>query len=120
MLWMKAWLETKWRFLYALGLPLSMLVLFVWNGIGSTKPGPTMMIAISFSSIFAAIYLAGTGVKMQSPFQMTKGLQGSTYYALSLPASRLRLLVARAGCGLLETTGINAIVFGLGIGVFFH
>ncbi len=113
MLWMKAWLETKWRFLYALGLPLAMLLLFVLNGIGSTKPGPTMMTAISLSSIFAALYLAGTGVKTQSPFQMTKGLQGSTYYTLSLPVSRLRLLVVRAGCGLLETTGINAIVIGL-------
>ncbi len=113
MLWVKAWLETKWRFLYALSLPLAMLVLFVLNGIGSIKPGPTMMIAISFSLIFAAIYLAGTGVKTQSPFQMTKGLQGSTYYTLSLPVSRLRLLVVRAGCGLLETTCINTIVIAL-------
>jgi hypothetical protein len=113
MLWMKAWLETRWRFLYALGLPLATLVLFVLAGVGSTKPGTTMMISISLSSIFAAIYLAGSGVKTQSAFQMTKGLQGSTYCTLSLPVSRFRLLAVRAGFGLLETTVINAIVIGL-------
>ncbi len=113
MLWMKAWLETRWRFLYALGLPLAMLALFVLAGVGTTQPAPTMMITISFASIFAAIYLAGSGVKTQSAFQMTKGLHGSTYYTLSLPVSRLRLLVVRVGCGLLETIAINAIVIGL-------
>jgi hypothetical protein len=113
MLWMKAWLETRWRFLYALGGALTMLVLWMLNGVGATKPGPGMMIAISLSSIFAAIYLAGSGVKTQTAFQMTRGLQASTYYTLSLPVSRFRLLAVRAGCGLLETTGINAIVIGL-------
>lgn len=112
MLWMKAWLETRWRLLYALGLPLAMIVLFATKGLASKADAQRMMVEISFFSVFAAVYLAGAGIRTQSAFQMTKGLHGSTYFTLSLPVSRFRLLAVRAGFGLMETTGLNAIVIG--------
>lgn len=118
MLWMKAWLETRWRFLYALGLPLGVIVLFVAAGLRSAKQAPTMMFVLSSFSIFAAVYLAGTGVRTQSPFQGTKGLHGSTYFTLSLPVSRFRLLAVRTGVGFLEIVGINAIMIGLAWALF--
>ena len=118
MLWMKAWFETRWRLLYALGLPLSALALRVPGGIGSTKDARTTMFAMSFFLVFAAVYLAGAGVRTQSSFQMTKGLHGSTYFTLSLPVSRFRLLAVRTGFGLLEMAGINAVVIALAWSLF--
>ena len=112
MLWMKAWLETRWRFLYALGLPLAMLVLRGAVGLASTEDAHRMMVMLSFLSVFAAVYLAGTGIRTQSAFQATQGLHGSTYYTLSLPVTRRRLLAVRAGFGFLETAGINMAVIG--------
>lgn len=113
MLWMKAWLETRWRFVYALGLPLAALALWVPGGIGSARGAHTSMFVISFLFIFAAVYLAGAGIRTQSSFQMTKGLHGSTYFTLSLPVSRFRLLAVRVGFGLLEMAGIDAVVIAL-------
>lgn len=110
MLWMKSWLETRWRFLYALLIPLAALVLRVPGGIGSVKDADITMRVTSFFLIFAAIYLAGAGIRTQPAFQMAKGLHESTYFTLSLPVTRLRLLTVRVGLGLLETAGIIAIV----------
>jgi hypothetical protein len=111
MLWMKAWLETRWRLLYALGLPLAMLALRAMYGLTAKDTG-NLMGTIFFFSIFAAVYLAGSGIKTQAAFQGTQGLHGSTYFTLSLPVSRFRLLNVRAGAGLLEVAGINAAVIG--------
>ncbi len=108
MLWMKGWLETRWRFVYALGLPLAVLAFLRAAGPG----GPAMMVTVSLFLIFTPVYLAGTGIRTQSGFQAMQGLHGSMYYTLSLPVSRFRLLAVRAGCGLLETAAIDAIVMG--------
>lgn len=80
------------------------------GGLYSTKDAQIVMFGISFFLVFSAIYLAGSGVRTQSSFQMVKGLHGSTYFTLSLPVSRFHLLAMRAGLGLLEMAGINAIV----------
>ncbi len=111
MLWMKAWLETRWRLLYVVVLTLAGLA-FRSAVVRSTEDARGMMAWLSFFSVFAAVYLAGAGVRTQPGFQMTKGLHGSTYFTLSLPVSRFRLVAVRAGCGLLEISGINAIVIG--------
>ncbi|HJU11180.1 MAG TPA: hypothetical protein VJ728_09905 [Candidatus Binataceae bacterium] len=49
---------------------------------------------------------------------MTKGLQESIYFTLSLPVSRFRLLAMRAGLGLLETAGVSAIVIAIAWNLF--
>jgi hypothetical protein len=110
MLWMKGWLETRWRFLYALGLPLAALALTTRGGLSSPAATHTNMGVLSFFLIFAGIYLAGAGIRTQPAFQMAKGLHESTYFTLSLPVSRLRLLAVRSALGLLETAGISAVV----------
>ncbi len=110
MLWTKGWLETRWRLLYAAGMPLFMLLLFTRVGLASPQVASNMMGTMSFFLIFGAVYLAGSGIRTQSAFQGTQGLHGSTYYTLSLPVTRFRLLVVRVGLGLLEITGINVAV----------
>lgn len=110
MLWMKAWLETRWRFVFALCLSLAAVALLWPSGAGGVKPAGNLMVTLSFFLIFTPVYLAGTGIRTQSGFQAMQGIHGSMYYTLSLPVSRFRLLWVRAAFGLLEMAGIDVIV----------
>jgi len=65
-----------------------MLILRATGGLTSAQDAGRMMETMSFFSIFAAVYLAGAGVRTQSAFQRMQGLHGSTYFTLSLPVSR--------------------------------
>jgi hypothetical protein len=100
-LWMKAWLEIRWRVAFALAIALAPLVGLHFRGAGASPAEAgivTTMIALLW--LFLAVVLAGAGIRTQSPIQGTKGLHGSTQFTLSLPASRLRLLGVRASMGL--------------------
>jgi hypothetical protein len=114
MLWMKAWLETRWRLLFALAIPLTGVALPYIMG-GAARPAsdaPANLSAIVFFAVFNAAYLAGAGIQTQPPFRGARGLQGSMYYTLSLRVSRLRLLSVRAVVGILEFVGVIAVIFG--------
>jgi hypothetical protein len=65
---------------------------------------------IPFFLVFTCAFLAGAGIATQTPFQTSKGLHGSTLFTLSMPVSRLRLLVVRAGIGWLETAAVIGIL----------
>ena len=116
MLWLKGWLETRFRFLFMLAL--TALPLYQMHLIGAhASAGSVSGIAGAFSShvfpffiVFASAFLAGAGIATQTPFQASKGLLGSTLFTLSMPVSRLRLLVVRAGIGWLETAAVIGIL----------
>jgi hypothetical protein len=112
MIWYKAWLETRFGVTF-----LFVLFTFVFAAGGAASrlgtaptnkaPRPEELLvaadALTFAWIGAAISLSGTGIKTPSGgFQNIKGLHGSTLYTLSLPVSRLRLIVVRTVVGLLE------------------
>lgn len=101
MLWMKAWLEIRWRLLFALGVVLAPLAGSYAKGGPSPETAGKMMAYVALMWLFSAVFLAGAGIRTQSPLQGTKGLHGSTQFTLSLPVSRLRLVSVRAGMGLL-------------------
>jgi hypothetical protein len=65
------------------------------------------LIALCYPLILTV--LAGSGIKTESDLQPRKGLHGSSYFTLSLPVSRFRLLATRAGLGMLEAAGVLAI-----------
>lgn len=113
MLWMKAWLETRWRLLYSVALPFAALALpyVMGNGVHSAKEAQILMGVMAVFSIFSAIFLAGAGIRTQAPFTAMKGLDGSKYFTLSLPVSRFRLMAVRAGVGLVEFALVNVIVW---------
>lgn len=93
--------------LYLLGF--AVLTIFMGEeggGLRSAENARNLMFVHLMLSILAAIYLAGAGIRTQSPFRVKAGLHGSTSFTLSLPVSRLRLLTVRAVFGLLETAGI--------------
>ena len=110
MLWLKGWLETRWRFLFLLAVPLAAFVAPYTGGVNSPQEAGSMMRAMSFLWLLPALVLGGAGIKTQSAFRATKGLHGSMHYTLSLPVSRFRLVVVRAGIGLFETAVVILVV----------
>jgi hypothetical protein len=111
MLWMKGWLETRWRFFLMLGLAL--VTLFMGeqgDGIQTVEHARNFASLQWMVSIIGAIQLAGAGIRTQSPFRAKAGLHGSTQYTLSMPVSRSRLLAVRALIGFMETAGIVAFM----------
>ena len=114
MLWMKSWLETRWRLLYGLVIPLIALSLpYLMRPAGSRPIAdwrPALGV-LGFFALFNAAYLAGAGIKTQSPFAAKKGVHGSLYYTLSLPVSRLRLLSVRAAAGFFEFAIASATMY---------
>lgn len=111
MLWTKAWLETRWRLAHVFGLVL--VVLFMGEtggGLGSRENAGRLMNMLLFLSVFAAVNLAGAGIRTQSPVRAGRGLHGSVYFTLSLPVSRFRLLAVRAAFGLLEMAGVSVFM----------
>jgi len=109
MLGMKAWLEIRWRFLFAL-VPIAIALSGRYvGGLSSAEDATRMIGAIAYLWLFAAVFLAGAGIRTQSPFQPMKGLHGSTQFTLSLLVSRFRLLAVRAGVGMLGVLGIILI-----------
>jgi hypothetical protein len=72
-----------------------------------------MIAMISLISIVFAINLAGDGIRTHPAFRKTRGLHGSLYFTLSLPVSRFRLLLVRAGIGLLESAGVTVTIYSL-------
>jgi len=122
MLWYKAWLETRWRFLFLIGSILLVWLEPVWMPALGMKlppslPASRLWLALQLGSIllslFAAIFLAGSGVNSQTTYGLTSGFHGSMLFTLSLPVSRRRLLFVRAGLGAIQTSVLVAILAGL-------
>lgn len=113
MFWCKGWLETKFKFLLMLGCMVFYLtVLYLMRAIAA-PPGPKPAAVFELTAVtFAALlysWLAGAGINTQPSFQVTKGLHGSTQFTLSLPVSRLRLIMVRASIGWLEMAAAMAV-----------
>ena len=112
MLWKKGWYETRTRLLIVLAVVVVITVLTM----GPPPPagaglGPLVGVT-TIPAMFAAILLAGAGVKTQlGGLQRSKGLHGSMYYTLSLPVKRTRLFSVRVSLGLAETAGILVLTW---------
>ncbi len=104
----KAWFETR----------IKLLVAFIWigwflgakyyRGLKAPSGLTGLAVAATFIGVAIPVFLAGAGIATQPSYQATKGLHGSTLFTLSLPVSRLRLLLTRAGLGWLALAGAIA------------
>jgi hypothetical protein len=121
MLWYKAWLETKWRFVFLLGSILLVWLTPLWLPSFGFRlppgvPASRIWMAIHLGSVLlyivAANFLAGSGVNSQTTYAATSGFHGSMLFTLSLPVSRRRLLLVRAGLGAVQTGVLVAIMAG--------
>ena len=105
--WMKGWLETRSRVIFALLWTASYVLFMAVPGREAGKSSDKLAIVLSMLAlafVFVPVWLAGSGIRTQPPFgfSSTKGLHGSTLFTLSLPVSRARLLLVRSALGLLE------------------
>lgn len=118
MLWYKAWLETRWRFGFLLLCSIALMALPPVIPAPQTRWWIGFEMQISLLGAFAAVYMAGSGINTQTFYAATSGFHGSMYFTLSMPVSRLRLLLTRAGVGAVET----AIVISVNVAeaVYFH
>jgi hypothetical protein len=111
MLWKKGWYETRIRLLIVLAVVAVIAVLARDPAPAAAGPGP-LVGATMIPAMFAALLLAGAGVKTQlGGLQRSKGLHGSMYYTLSLPVKRTRLFNVRVSLGLAETAGILVLTW---------
>ncbi len=115
MLWHKCWLETRFLAFFMVVFAIFPIALATLN-IRSADAPQRSPAAVERNVGFLVFYysmiplaLAGSGVKTQAGPQTRHNLYGSTYFTLSLPVSRFRLLGTRAGLGMLESVGISAI-----------
>ena len=121
MLWYKAWLETRWRFVFMVGSILLIWLTPLWLPFFGFRlpqgiPASNIWMGIHLGSVMlyivAANFLAGSGVNSQTTYAATSGFHGSMFFTLSLPVSRRRLLFVRAGLGALLTSALVAILAG--------
>jgi ABC-2 type transport system permease protein len=119
MLWYKAWLETRWRFGFVVGSILFAWAAPLWTplfhlrlpaGVVESRLWVGVHMATVILYIFAAIFLAGSGINTQTTYSATTGFHPSMLFTLSLPVSRRRLLFVRAGLGALQTSILVAIM----------
>jgi ABC-2 type transport system permease protein len=103
MLWYKAWLETRSRFLIALvgsvALCSRMVVVFMRTG----APHQLNQVLHATHETLAAVWLLAVTLIMMGGLVRERAI-GSSSFTLSLPVSRLRLMTVRIGMGLAEAT----------------
>jgi hypothetical protein len=119
MLWFKAWLEVRWRFVFMVGSillvwlsPLWITATGVHSGVAASRQWMGLQLGSVLLYIMTAIYLAGSGINSQTLYAATTGFHGSMFFTLSLPVSRRRLLFVRAGLGALLTCSLVVIMVG--------
>ena len=116
MLWLKGWLETRFRLLFILALSTLPLYHMLSAGAHASARSVSGLAAglasnvIPLFTVMICAFLAGAGIATQAPFRGSRGLHGSTLFTLSMPVSRLRLLAVRAGIGWLETAAVIAVL----------
>jgi hypothetical protein len=116
MLWLKGWMETRFRLLFMLGFTVVFFSLTHRANTAGRGHAEAVLTAIVTYSIPGAVvmicaFMGGAGIVTQPSLQATKGLHGSTLYTLSMPASRLRVVAVRATIGWLEVVGLIGVLF---------
>jgi hypothetical protein len=106
MLLYKGWLETRVKLLMAVGVMSLILTSAYTRGVRTPASIQAFVISAMFLGVVIPMMLGGAGINTQPSFQATKGLHGSRHFTLSLPVSRFRLMVVRAGLGWLEMTAV--------------
>jgi hypothetical protein len=115
MLWFRAWLETRSRVAFTivwLSFFVGVLAMAGSGGASGIAAVGRLLFIMAFPWIFVPVWLAGSGVRTQSGFgrNATRGVHGSTYFTLSLPVTRARLLMVRGALGLMETAAIILVL----------
>jgi len=110
-LWLKAWLETRWRLLFMLfigALVLALLVEVFGSARAAAHPQQVFSVLLRINvlmSLIGAIMLAGSGIETASPRPgpSGNGSERTSLFTLSLPVTRTRLFAVRTVSGVLAS-----------------
>jgi len=108
---MKGWLETRWRLIGLIGMPV-ILIAGQYSARQDPRTAGSLLFWMWVTLSGAMMLLAGSGVKSQAPTHISfpEGLAGSTQFTISLPVSRKLLVFVRAGIGLFEAAVATVII----------
>ena len=111
MLWYKSWLETRVRLVFLIAvLGFMLFVEHSRQQSNAVSPGKGVVTALVMMTLINVVVvsavLGGAGIATQPSLAVQRGTHGSTLYTVSLPVSRLRLLLVRTVLGWIEATGI--------------
>ncbi len=83
------------------------------------RPGKSLILdSLSFFWLLASLTLAGNGIRTESSLRAVKSIEGSLFFTLSLPVSRLKLFSSRVIFGMLVTAGIIVTIIGVTVLIF--
>ncbi len=102
MLWRKAWLECKYRFLlcFVMSAALGLSAVVQVDQTVAQKVLGNFAALASLVGPLGALILAGSGINTQTNWGMLQGFHPSMYFLLSMPVAREKLLRVRALMGL--------------------
>lgn len=116
MLWLKAWLETRWKLVWMvfMGVLMCGLPLELFTSAHNRTPRPFVLLLLSIMVLLCfltAISLAGSGIHTAAPRPggFGKGAEGSMLFTLSLPVTRARLFAVRTVTGVLEMVALLSL-----------
>jgi ABC-2 type transport system permease protein len=112
MLWYKAWLETRSRFLICLLGMVALCSFIVYHGdkeaLPYTKLNYYYFVLRSGHSMLATMWIAAVTLLLMGGILREKAV-GTATFTLALPVSRARLMRVRIGIGLLQAVALAVI-----------
>lgn len=105
MLWYKAWLETRSRFLIALLGCIAFCLQLILVAPRTKEPNEPLFMLLGVHQALVFLWIMGVTLLMMGGLLREKAL-GSSSFTLSLPASRSRLMSVRLGMGLMQATAL--------------
>jgi ABC-2 type transport system permease protein len=108
MLWYKAWLETRSRFLIALTLSVALCTELVIVLTTISTPKEIMSTLSGVHVTVAAMWSLGA-VLLTMGGLLRENTSGSAQFTLALPVSRLHLMLTQIGMALIESVALAAV-----------
>jgi ABC-2 type transport system permease protein len=112
MLWYKAWLETRTRFLISLIAITALAALFIWRQDRDALPTSGMWYYYSVLAgghrIIAMLWVVAIMFLMMGGIIREKAV-GASSFTLALPVSRARLMWTRIAMGLLQSVALGLV-----------
>jgi ABC-2 type transport system permease protein len=112
MLWYKAWLETRSRFLISLIGMVVLCSVFVFHldreAIYDVKPDYYSYVLFAGNSILVVMWLLAVILTMMGGL-LRERANGSSTFTLALPVSRTRLMMVRIGTGFIQAVALAVL-----------
>jgi ABC-2 type transport system permease protein len=105
MLWYKAWLETRSRFLIALVGCIAFCMQLILMTPGTKEPNESILMLVGVHQALVFLWIMGVTLLMMGGLLREQAI-GSSSFTLSLPVSRLHLMSVRLGMGLMQAIAL--------------